>query len=327
MKRNPQISVLLLFIFCHLLSFTSCSNKPEQISVSTIEARNITQSGAVAGGQVSAAKPGAVLSRGICWSTGTIPSVRDNTEKSGDGTGDFFITISGLRPGREYHARAFAISVSDTVYGEIISFATPDYGTLADIDGNEYKTVTIGTQIWMAENLAVSRYNDGKAIMLVTDSLRWTALQVPAFCWYSNDEAVYKSSYGALYNGYVAESGKLCPAGWHVPSDMEWDILAGSLGGSDIAGGKMKESGTSRWVRPNNGASNMSNFNALPGGLRYYDGNFRDLGFGAYWWSSTQQSTNRAYFRFVFHEESIIYRFDNIKRIGFSVRCLKDKKQ
>lgn len=266
------------------------------------------------------------MSRGICWSTETSPSLRDNSEKSGGGAGDFFITITGLRPGAEYYARAFVISASDTIYGNIISFATPDYGSLSDIDGNEYKTVTIGTQIWMAENLGVSRYNDGKPIPLVTDSMKWTSLSTPAFCWYSNNQEVYKKSYGALYNGYTAGSGRLCPTGWHVPSDAEWDILAGSLGGSDVAGGKMKEAGTSRWVRPNTGASNMSNFNALPGGLRYFDGNFRDLGFGAYWWSSTQLNPERAFFRFVFHEESLIYRFDNLKRIGFSVRCLKDNK-
>lgn len=326
MKRNPQISVLLLFIFYHMLFFTSCRNKTAQISVSTIEARNITQSGAVVGGQVISAKSGAVISRGICWSTGTSPSVRDNIEKNEGGAGDYFITITGLRPDAEYYARAFVIRASDTIYGNIISFITPDFGSLTDIDGNEYKTVTIGNQTWMSENLAVTRYNDGNLIPLETDSVMWTSLSSPAYCWYNNDKEVYKQSYGALYNGYTAVSGRLCPAGWHVPSDAEWDILAAYLGGADVAGGKMKESGTSRWVRPNTGASNMSNFNALPGGLRYFDGNFRDLGFGAYWWSSTQLNPERAFFRFVFHEESIIYRFDNLKRIGFSVRCLKDNK-
>ncbi len=326
MKKIPKIPILLLVIICLLLSVIGCRNKPEQISVSTIEARNITHSGAVAGGQVSTAKTGTIISRGICWSTGTTPSVRDNTETSGGGVGEYFVTVNGLRPGSEYFARAFAVSVSDTIYGNIISFTTPDFGSLTDIDGNEYKTVTIGNQIWMAQNLAVTRYNDGKEIQLVTDSVKWTSLTSPAFSWYNNDEEVYKKSYGALYNGYTAGSGKLCPAGWHVPSDSEWDLLAAYLGGADVAGGRMKESGTSRWVRPNTGASNMSNFNALPGGLRYYDGNFRDLGFGAYWWSSTQLNPERAFFRFVFHEESTIFRFDNLKRIGFSVRCLKDNK-
>ena len=326
MKKILHISVPLLVIFCLLLLVIACRNKPEQISVSTIEARNITQSGAVAGGQVSATRPASVVSKGICWSTGSSPSVKDNTEKSGGGTGDFFITITGLRPGAEYFAKAFAVSLSDTIYGNIISFATPGFGSLTDIDGNEYKTVIIGNQIWMAENLAVTRYNDRNVIPLVTDSVNWISLSSPGFCWYNNDEEVYKKSYGALYNGYTAGSARLCPAGWHVPSDSEWDLLAAYLGGADVAGGKMKESGTSRWVRPNTGASNISYFNALPGGLRYFDGNFRDLGFGAYWWSSTQLNPERAFFRFVFHEESTIFRFDNLKRIGFSIRCLEDKK-
>ncbi|HOB83744.1 MAG TPA: FISUMP domain-containing protein [Bacteroidales bacterium] len=325
MKQILHIRVSFLVCICLLLLVIACRNTPEQISVSTLEVRNLTQSGAVTGGKVDATKPGIVVSRGICWSTDPTPSPVDNNEKSGGGPGDFFITISGLRPETEYFARAFAITVSDTIYGEIVSFETPGFGTLTDIDGNEYKTVTIGTQTWMAENLSVTTYNDGKVIRLVTDSLIWTSLSSPSFCWYNNDEEVYKKSYGALYNGYTAGTGKLCPAGWHVPSDAEWDILAASLGGADVAGGRMKEAGTSRWVRPNTGASNMSNFNALPGGLRYYDGNFRDLGFGAYWWSSTQLNPERAFFRFIFHEESTIFRFDNLKRIGFSVRCLKDK--
>ncbi|HBE39798.1 MAG TPA: hypothetical protein DDW27_01065 [Bacteroidales bacterium] len=325
MKIILQISVLLLFFICLLLSLITCRNKPEQINVSTTEVRNVTQSGAVAGGQVNAARPGSVVSRGICWSTGPNPSIRDKSEKSGSGTGNYFISIIGLRPETEYFTRAFAITVSDTLYGEIIKFVTTDFGIVSDIDDNVYRTITIGTQTWMVKNLATKRYKDGTAVRTVTDSAEWASLNTPAFCWYNNDEETYKSSYGALYNGYTVNSGKICPEGWHVPTNADWDILAANLGGENIAGGRMKEAGTSRWVRPNNGANNSSNFTALPGGLRYHDGNFRDLGFGGYWWSSTQYSDSRAYFRFIFHEDSTIYKFNNLIRNGFSIRCLKDK--
>ena len=324
MKKILHLSVPLLVIFCLLLLVIACRNKPEQISVSTIEARNITQSGAVAGGQVSATRPASVVSKGICWSTGSSPSVKDNTEKSGGGTGDYFITITGLRPGAEYFAKAFAVRLSDTIYGNIISFTTPGFGSLTDIDGNEYNTVTIGSQTWMAENLATEKYNDGSLISIVTDSVKWASLSTPAVCWYNNDKETYRPAYGALYNGFIMNSGKICPKGWHVPTDAEWDILASSIGGESVAGGRMKDAGTSRWVRPNNGATNLSNFTALPAGLRYSDGKFRDLGFGAYWWSSTLYSDSRAYFRFIFHEDGAIYRFDNLRTNGFSVRCLKD---
>jgi uncharacterized protein (TIGR02145 family) len=176
----------------------------------------------------------------------------------------------------------------------------------------------------MAKNLGTTKLNDGTIIHMVNDSAGWASLSSPAYCWYNNDEATFKTGYGALYNGYTVNSGKLCPEGWHVPTDAEWDLLATFLGGEDVAGGKLKEAGTSRWVRPNNGGTNASNFTALPGGLRYSDGVYHDYGFGGYWWSSTQYSASRAFFRFLYYQDSCIYRFDNLKTNGFSVRCLRD---
>ena len=120
-----------------------------------------------------------------------------------------------------------------------------------DIDGNNYLTVTIGTQIWMAENLRTTKYNDGTAIPLVTDNTTWANLTTPAYCWYNNDAKTNGSTYGALYNWYSVNTKKLCPTGWHVPNDTEWTTLTTYLGGTAVAGGKLKETGTAHWYSPN----------------------------------------------------------------------------
>jgi len=196
--------------------------------------------------------------------------------------------------------------------------------TVKDIDENEYKTVKIGNQTWMVKNLKTTKYNDGTTIPLVTGGAAWAALSTPGYCWYENEESSFKPSYGALYNGYAVSTCKLCPTGWHVPSDAEWTALRTYLGDENVAGEKLKESGTTYWISPNTGATNQSGFTALPGGLRYHDGLFHDFGFSGYWWSSTEYSASRAFFFYMDYEYSNVFRFNNLKKIGFSVRCIKD---
>jgi uncharacterized protein (TIGR02145 family) len=193
-----------------------------------------------------------------------------------------------------------------------------------DIEGNVYTTIKIGNQTWMAKNLKTTKYNDGTPVPLITNGVAWTALSTPGYCWYDNDASSFKPSYGALYNGYAVSTGKLCPKDWHVPGDEEWNTLINYLGGESIAGGRLKEPGTSYWVGPNTGATNERGFTALPGGLRYHDGIFHDFGFSGYWWSSTEYSETRAFFRYMDYEYGNVFRFDNLKKIGFSVRCVKD---
>jgi uncharacterized protein (TIGR02145 family) len=195
---------------------------------------------------------------------------------------------------------------------------------VTDIEGNEYKTIRIGSQTWFLKNLKTATYNNGTPIPLVTDSTAWAGLSTPGYCWYDNDISSFKPTYGALYNGYTVNTGRLCPKDWHVPGDAEWTILTNYLGGEGSAGGKLKEKGTSFWVGPNTGATNESGFTALPGGLRYHDGSFHDFGFSGYWWTSTGLSQERSFFRYLDYEYSNIFRFDNLNRIGFSVRCVRD---
>lgn len=193
-----------------------------------------------------------------------------------------------------------------------------------DIDGNIYKTVTIGSQIWMAENLKTTKYNDGEAIPNVTDNTTWEALAAGAYCWYDNNEATYKATYGALYNWYAVNTGKLCPTGWHVPSDSELTTLITYLGGESVAGGKLKEVGTTHWHTPNTGTTNSSGFTALPGYGRNGDGEFCDIGSYGHWWSSTEYSTDDVWSLSMQCTNSNAGIYYGIKSFGYSVRCVRD---
>jgi uncharacterized protein (TIGR02145 family) len=202
-------------------------------------------------------------------------------------------------------------------------------GKVRDVDKNWYKTVKIGNQWWMAENLTTLHYNDKSPIPLVTDNYEWISLNTPAYCWYEND--IYNNNpFGTLYNWYTVNTGKLCPSGWHVPGDAEWLILIDNLGGESVAGAKLKatgilEDGTGLWLNPNSGATNESGFTALPSGDRIgADGSFYNLyGYGIYWSSDEATYTLSINRVLVFDNTNFRIGYDN-KTAGFSVRCVKD---
>ena len=183
----------------------------------------------------------------------------------------------------------------------------------------------------MKENLKTTKFNDGKAIPLVTDDKDWGALTTPAYCWYKNDAKVNKNTYGALYNWYTVNTNKLCPKVWHVPTDGEWMTLITNLGGEGLAGGKLKEKGTTHWESPNNGATNESGFTALSTGKRNYDGAFDISGSNSIyfrsngcWWSSTEQYDFNAYYIRLYNALNEVYSTLSDKHFGYSVRCLRD---
>jgi uncharacterized protein (TIGR02145 family) len=197
---------------------------------------------------------------------------------------------------------------------------------VTDLEGNIYSTVKIGKQTWMAENLKSTRYNDGTAIPLITDSNVWVEqLMEPGYCWYHNDEVTYKNTYGALYKHNTLQTSNICPTGWHVPNDDEWDTLLLKLDpnalpfyGSSIAGGKLKEAGTIHWLSPNTGATNETGFTALPGGYRYHDGTFVKIGQTGVWWSYNLSKRSMSY------NDSNVSFAEGAEGSGYSVRCIKD---
>ncbi len=198
--------------------------------------------------------------------------------------------------------------------------------TITDIDGNVYQTVVIGTQCWMKENLKTTKYNDGTNIPLVIDNITWSALTTPAYCFYNNDEATYKNTYGALYNWYTVNTGKLAPLGWHIPTNEEWSTLQGYLGGISEAGGKLKETGTIHWASPNIGATNETGFTALPAGDRFFDGTYYNFTTVGGWWSSSECETSLAWYYWTYYSATSLIGVDHqgFKKMGFSVRCIKD---
>jgi uncharacterized protein (TIGR02145 family) len=191
-----------------------------------------------------------------------------------------------------------------------------------DLDSNEYNTVIIGTQEWMVENLKVTQLNDTTPIDMVTQEVDWSNRVTPAYCLYNNSE-FSKKTYGAIYNFHAVKTGKLCPEGWHVPSEEEWNTLMNFLGGDTIAGGKLKEEGTLHWVTPNTGADNESGFTGLPGGNRTFSGYFQYIGKYGYWWSDSDSTICACGYRMAYNSTDV-YKTNYHKQSGLSVRCVKD---
>jgi uncharacterized protein (TIGR02145 family) len=232
--------------------------------------------------------------------------------------------MTGLTPNTKYYVRAYATNQMGTGYGDTVSFTSFPDTTVTDIDGNVYKTIKIGNQIWMAENLKTTKYHNGEPIPNITDNTTWYHLTSGAYCNYNNNSS-YVLTYGRLYNWYAVNDNKgLAPEGWHIPSDAEWITLINYLGGVNVAGGKLKESGIVHWQNPNTGATNVSGFTALPGGFRGLGGAFGDIGVSAYIWSATEDNMNKAWFYHMNYSYSMIDRINYDKYHGFSVRCIKD---
>ncbi|MBN1761309.1 MAG: InlB B-repeat-containing protein, partial [Chitinispirillaceae bacterium] len=198
-----------------------------------------------------------------------------------------------------------------------------------DVEDNEYDVVIIGDQVWMAENLRTTRYNDGSAISHLPDSASWDNMDTAGYCWYDN-KISNKIPYGALYTGNVVFTGKLAPIGWHVPTSLEWDTLAEFLGGSDVAGGKMKETGTAHWNSPNTGATNSSGFTAVPAGSRsgkYFSlpaGVFANMGLHASWWVYTDWDDAYLQNYGISNDATTLTVSNLTKNYGRSVRCVRD---
>jgi uncharacterized protein (TIGR02145 family) len=229
------------------------------------------------------------------------------------------ITVDGLLPATTYFYRLTAETSEGTIYGTGRKFRTFDAALLTDTDGNEYATTTIGTQVWMTEPLRTTKYNDGSPIPLVTDSLEWVNLESPGYCWYRNDAATYKESYGALYNWYAVSSGKLCPSGWHVPEEQEWVDLINYLGadaGDNLTQGHYDIEHGNAFLE----GSNESGFSAVMTATRLDHGfiPFEDSEL----WSASEEDADMGK---IFIANSFTATTTSfLKDSGLPVRCIKD---
>jgi len=338
MKKSNRLWVFT-FLYLILTLFTSCepTEKTELIPViTTTKVSSTMPNSAISGGLITSDGGLDITSRGVCWSTTINPTTADNKSNDGSGIGVYSSTLTGLTTGVTYYVRAYAINSSGTGYGNVYSFTHPflitfnsnlNYGSVTDIDGNVYKTIVIGNQTWMAENLRTTKYRNGVAIpnITVVEDKNWSSLVTGAWCNYEDDEASI-AKYGNLYNWYavIDSLNILAPIGWHVPSDLEWSTLAAYLGGDSIAGGKLKEIGTLSWFSPNVGANNESGFSAIPGGGRSHTGALGYFGSFGYWWSTTKADDTYAWNRGMFFNARFVGRYNCDKRGGLSVRCVKD---
>jgi uncharacterized protein (TIGR02145 family) len=300
------------------VSFTTDHSAPKlsSFSISSITANSSTAKGSIIndGGSI-------VTSRGICYALVHNPTISDNIVTNGSGIGPYICYITGLQPKTTYYIRPFASNTIGIQYGNELTITTLE--KIADIDGNIYNIASIGTQIWMEENLKTTKYNDGESIPNVTDNFAWSGLRTPAYRWYNNN-ATYKNTYGALYNWFTVKTGKLCPTGWHVPNDNDWMTLISYSGTESSAGIRLKEPGISHWSSPNAGVTNETSFTALPGGENTGNTGSYNLGTFATFWSTSEYNFD---YSNTIHMD---YNYDGVsvmsynKSSGLSIRCLKD---
>ena len=329
---KAYISNLKETVYGKEISFTTSSVSLDVPTLTSTAASSITQNTAISGGNIISAGGAPIITSGVCWSTTTNPLASGNHTTDGTASGTFISTITGLMANTTYYIRAYATNSVGTAYGNQVSFTTnAANSTVTDIDGNIYNTMIIGTQKWMTENLKTTNFNDGSVIPLVEDGTEWGTLNTPGYCFYNNDAITNKDNYGALYNWYAVNTGKLCPTGWHVPTDAEWHTLALYLDPSAVlssiestlAGGKLKEAGTSHWLSPNTGATNESGFTALSGGFRNYNGTFNSISYSGDFWLATEFNATNAWSRWLAYNSGDINRSYFDKRVGNSVRCIE----
>jgi uncharacterized protein (TIGR02145 family) len=335
---------LLIFTLISFLLISCSSNNdssgitPENLfKVETYSVVNVGHQSATVFGTFGPSFLADVTAYGICYGLSANPTVNGTHTielNFNEATGTFSSSLLSLSQNTTYYVRAYGTTSNGTFYGDQRTFSTlsqlyTNGGAVVDADGNSYSSIVINGKQWMKGNLNVSKYRNGDIIPEVTDIAEWDALTTGAWCYYSNDSA-NGTTYGKLYNWYAVNDPRgLAPAGWHIPTDSEWTSLITFLGGANVAGSKIKDSGT-LWSDQTQGATNQSGFTAIPAGYGYLtltytpdDQPFKSLGDAAYWWSATASGTNTAY--------SVDVRLGNTvtqssirNKTAISVRCVRN---
>jgi uncharacterized protein (TIGR02145 family) len=313
-------------------------------TLTTAAVTSITSSSAISGGNISSDGGTTITARGVCWGISTNPTIAGSHTTDGTGIGSFTSSLTGLIANTTYYVRAYATNSVGTEYGNEVTFATSavytNCGTVTDVDGNTYNSVTIGTQCWIQENLKTTRYRNGDPIPTTLSDVDWYSTTSGAYVIYNNDNT-NDDIFGKLYSWYaVVDSRHLCPTDWHEPSDAEWTILETYLtnngygfggGGNDIA---KSMAATSGWhesslagsVGNDQTKNNSSGFAALPGGFLHYKGLFDYLGHIGFWWSSSEgeSGSDNAWSRYLKYDSLYLNNTLYDKHKGLSVRCIKD---
>ena len=337
-------------VYGNEISFVTGEALPATLTTAAIT--SVTETSAVSGGNITTDGSSAVTARGVVWGTEDSPTLENNDglTEDGAGTGEFTSDITGLVPGMIYYVRAYAVNDAGAAYGNQLSFET-EVSEVTDIDGNTYQVVVIGGQRWLDGNLKVTRYNNGDAISTGLANLTWQAASQGAYAVYPHTLVAGISSqqdmveaYGRLYNWHaVTDSRGLCPAGWRVPTDKDWDQLteyiihnsgrtADDVGYSlkscrqvgSTLGGDCSTDIHPRWDSDNEfyGADGFG-FSALPGGMRYSNGEYIGLGGIGSWWSSTALGDENAWHRSLYNNSGVIDTGADVRQTGLSVRCIK----
>jgi uncharacterized protein (TIGR02145 family) len=336
MKIHKKGGVVLQIPVSNIDSVTHTINDIGQLP--TVKTLPIIHKGsffAACGGQVTNSGSSNVWSRGAVWSTS--PNLVGETQnfRIGGDTGFFRCNLSSLKANTTYYVRAFATNKTGTAFGEELIFTTYDSAIVSNtgsgvtFDGYNYKTIVLGNgQEWMAENLRTTIYANGDKIENVTAESNWSNLTTGAWAYYNNDSK-YENPYGKLYNAYAAvDPRNVCPAGWHVPIKYDWDKLLIYLDKNDLFfyGNKLKNAGTQYWSSPNQGATNETGFNGLPGGARSNTGVFSGIGNTVdFWWGEKLRNGQKyADIYSLNHNKTDFYHSASELKKGHSVRCVKD---
>jgi uncharacterized protein (TIGR02145 family) len=327
------------FIFLGLVLITNGCKKDASIpTLTTADVTEIKQTSALGGGAITSDGGDPVICHGLCWSVQQSPTITDGKSTDSSNIGSFSGVLIGLVPNTTYHVRAFATNGTGTGYGNEVTFTSETSGTVTDIDGNSYYTITLGTQEWMIENLKVTHYNNGDPIPNITGDTAWSNLTTGAYCDFNNLPA-NGTAYGRLYNYYtIHDSRGVAPAGWHIPNNEDWNLLNDYLSnnGFEFKGvsneiGKSMASQTGWLENTSEGtvgndplSNNTSGFTGLASGYRYYDGTFTYMGAYTFWWSNSDVSKEITWYRCLSKYWSILYKDFTINTTGMSLRCVKD---
>lgn len=325
--KIPIKQFLFSLLIISLLLNNSCKKeeiKQKLATIGSFKVIQITDTSIVCTTEVLDDGNAEILSRGVCWSTQTRPTLSMNSTNDGIGLGSYESKVSGLIQTGKYYVRPYVINTFSTTYGETVEFQTKegDGKQVIDYDGFVYNTVLIGNQIWLTENSYAKHYQDGNLVYSKKQSFvpfnSNNCITIETWDFKNSEEATY---YGETFTWEkTMNEGNICPTGWHPASSAEWDDLIYFLGGPSVAGGKLKEKGIGHWQPPNEGATDAYGFTALPSG---YNKSVY-VGVYAYWWSATEYDSINALGWYLKYDGEEAVPFYAHKGVGMSVRCIKD---